>query len=422
MSKKIAYDGKWRLETKYMVQYSRIIYRKSLEERLGIYDKLESNHEKVFNNILELTNFLKDLFSIRPKVFHVNDYIDEDGNFHEGNGTVYGTSEGLNLLSNDNGYSVVNAGSELFDFIYRGQTKYYPECKPTIFRYDERNGNYNLEKKLIDLTKAIVFEQIIDTHPYSKLVSDRKFIESLKEHPNAHFRQIGFFLSKEPLYINKHGIAQHYGFATNLLDTTSNIDVASFFATCEYDKRDRKFKITDSEQGIFYVIVWYLPKILDRFDIIGWQPFSRPEEQRAGSIIMGIEDDLNCMPPGLVYKFYFKQRPEISKRIYKRFKKGNTLFVNDEIDELARKVNHENEFDEQSIKMAYKKLINHFRNQEIKSFEEMYNSIKFHGISIRNHINLSRKYHLEFGGPKHYCREFYKLIYKLRYRPAAYQP
>ena len=50
-----------------------------------------------------------------------------------------------------------------------------------------------------------------------------------------HLPQLRFFESRN-YYIDYVGLAQHYGLQTDMMDLTSDIDVALFFAMCDIPK------------------------------------------------------------------------------------------------------------------------------------------------------------------------------------------
>lgn len=343
-------------------------------------------------------------------------------------GIDFNNKEQLNLISNDKGRTIISSGVELCNFVYRGQTQFFDECKPNIFRSNLNNGGIDLLAKLIDVTKAIVFEEALDFHPYINLVNDRRKLEHYETHPNEKFRAKAIFVSQclheKPFYVNKYGLSQHYGFSTSLLDTTSNLDVAAFFATCEYDTVLNEYvPIERKECGVFYVIAWFYEDIIDKFDFIGWQPLpmSRPEEQRACSFKLLISDNLNKMPH--VFKFRFEHDKNKSRDIYNLFCSGeNNLFARDKLmDKVVEDIKNEHEFDEKHLRQAYNRLLEYFPNQ-IESYETMLEAIKKRTdekILITNNIDLKKRYMNEFQD-KDYRADFTEVINKVVVRPVIY--
>lgn len=108
-----------------------------------------------------------------------------------------------------------------------------------------------------------------------------------------------------PLYVDREGLAQHYGLATDMLDVTSNFDVASFFATCAWNSVLRKYEpVTDNlATGVIYRITPALMCSMARpggpfgpVHIVGWQPLPRPEQQRAFVVKMKPGQDFTSLP------------------------------------------------------------------------------------------------------------------------------
>ncbi|WP_281700158.1 FRG domain-containing protein [Cetobacterium somerae] len=77
---------------------------------------------------------------------------------------------------------------------------------------------------------------------------------------------------KNNQYINFLALAQHYELNTNLIDITSDIAVAAFFAVNEYDKLKNEYKVL--EKGIGVIKVCSSLFGVDRsFEFIGYQIF-----------------------------------------------------------------------------------------------------------------------------------------------------
>ena len=391
---------------------------KAHEEKLGIYKELQNKHDTVFKDIDELIGFLKGLFERRGKTWTHNDYHDENGLFIPGSGICFNYSEGLNLLSNGNGNTIISSGPELIDFAYRGQTEWFGSCKPTIFRRDPKTGQLDFCQKTIDITRAIIFKEVLKNHPYIMMIKDPKIIEEYANYPNKKFNDFADYVRSEPFYIDEDGLAQHYGFATNLLDVTSNIDVAAFFATCKYTGGN-DIQFIENGKGVFYVITWFHPNIFKKLGIIGWQPLARPQQQCAFALAMTEEDDLDKMtmrmPIQIVYRFYFHQFRTNSQRAFRKVKKKN-LFIPSEIDQVVKQIMKEKTFEESYIDKAYNKLKTYFPNHDIGSFQEICLKLRDRKIDIRNQIDIKKRYCNKLIICKSYKRDFTKMIKQLRYR------
>lgn len=192
-------------------------------------------------------------------------------------------------------------------FLYRGQSQHYPECKPNLFR---TNKAYFVD----DMIQINEMECLLKTHPLVRL-----------------FEQ-GFQLFNDYIRIkvNYQGLSQHYYNKTNLLDLTSDIEVAKFFAVTDFSmKQDKYVKYTGNQLGVLY----YYDLKADSFqpnpsrtyliDTIGKQPFMRSGNQSGFTINLEKNDNFDNLPE--VRYVYFRHNQDITERIYKQFEEGNKI-------------------------------------------------------------------------------------------------
>lgn len=146
--------------------------------------------------------------------------------------------------------------------------------------------------------------------------------------------------------MNLYGLAQHYYNNTALLDLTSDIDVAAFFATQAYDREtDTYCPITDEnhKDGVLYYyeineITDFLPKINSHYiSAIGLQVFPRSGNQK-GFLINNInkDDDFNRFKNVRCVKF--KHNAAIANEINAKFNGGEKLFPKDVLSEHWKSV------------------------------------------------------------------------------------
>lgn len=220
-------------------------------------------------------------------------------------GLISDDPDGFYALSSDNVTAKLMPGPEFNPFLYRGQTRRYAPCRPSIYR-DDSTFNANI---FIKWMKLVLFKNIMSLH---------LAISEFKKATICGYR----------LSVNYEGLAQHYGLDTELMDFTSCPWTAAFFACTKYDEATRKYyPIEDiDENGIFYRL--NLKKIKgfnpETVDIIGVQPLRRPIAQKAFSFRVKFGEDLH-RTNGIEYQM-FKHDSKAATKIYERFEGGDVLF------------------------------------------------------------------------------------------------
>jgi len=122
------------------------------------------------------------------------------------------------------------------------------------------------------------------------------------------------------------------------LDNNEIFEIASFFATCEFDPIAKEYKpyYNSDEPGVIYIYneAAHFMNVEDiKFEYLGWQGLPRPEEQKASIYHLNYDDDFAKLRG--VKKHYFKHSKSISKRVWNKFNKGKTLFPDDVAADLA---------------------------------------------------------------------------------------
>ena len=255
-------------------------------------------------------------------------------------GLITDDMEGLHAISDEQGRIKFLSGTEFSMQMYRGQTREYLPCTPTLARLDVA------EKQFIALCRHVAFEDAIGAHPIVRFAEQVRFFDA-------------------PLFIDREGLAQHYGLATDMLDVTSNFDVAGFFATCSWnpDKRSYEPICNSREPGIIYQFTPVLMLSIASQDeplgpvrIVGWQPLPRPEQQRAFAVKMKPGQDFSALPS--VKVFQFQHDAAISHRIWNAFDQGKALFPVDAASELATQADSLAAFTRAQIERAWQRLEN----------------------------------------------------------------
>lgn len=187
-------------------------------------------------------------------------------------------------------------------FLYRGQSQFYPKCVPNMFRDKTKVANHQYVDDVIQINEMEVL---------------------LRQHPLVQLFEKGFYLLHEffRFRIDYAGISQHYYNRTPLLDLTSDMEVAKFFAVTWFNMEEDKYeKYTGDELGVLY----YYDLAPDAFtyrpgrdyfvETIGKQPFMRSGNQSGFLIRLDDTKDFNKLPE--VRYVFFRHNQTITERIY----------------------------------------------------------------------------------------------------------
>ncbi len=311
-------------------------------------------------------------------------------------GIVTDDIEGLIAILDEHGFIMLQSGIEFTLHAYRGQPEEHLPCIPTLGRLKSS------EEQLLALCRNAAFEDAIGEHPFVRLSKQAKFLG-------------------HPLRVDSQGLAQHYGLATDLLDFTSNFDVASFFAVCYWDHKIREYRpVVDSENpGVIYRIApafFVGTNIGAEFKIVGWQPLKRPEQLRAFGLKMKRGMELNTLP--FVQMVKFRHCAKISYRIWKTFDKGRTLFLNDAVGELAERAETLCQFTRQQVDRAWDRLDTWNENRTKNDYRL--------AVEGRSEIHLCDTTILKWEGleierdEEKLASQLREVLDKVRYRRAAY--
>ena len=247
-------------------------------------------------------------------------------------------------------------------------------CKPTLFR------NLKFEEKLVSILKKYEFLHAIKTHPLTKEFKNRYFLTNYSEFPNY------------KLKLDYEAISQHYGFITDHLELTRDKDIAMFFMTSKYISEEKRYiPISDSsKRGIFYTYDFKLGIRQGEHSInpIGFQPFSRPDKQKAFSIIFNKNVDFKS------FDFVQKEEYELSKdfceKYYEMFEGGSKLFPIDEVSEVSQVIKDSDYISKDSIelysitsKMSQKSIIKILKQNNISITDNKY-SFNVHSLELYN--------------------------------------
>ena len=212
-------------------------------------------------------------------------------------------------------------------YFYRGENSFYGSSKPGIFRSANRIS------------------------PMQKL-ADRLILD-----------EACFFLDQfeavqkwSPSCVNYHALAQHYGIKTPLMDITSDLKTALFFACCKYEdhqwrpleKKDFVHKQDgngekDSRYGILYRapteitdMKWALTDDETGANLIapiGYQPFMRCSAQH-GYMLYVRDASYDLLEDPLFDKFRIEHDEDFCRWIFDEMNDGSKVYPYDDIPKI----------------------------------------------------------------------------------------
>lgn len=202
--------------------------------------------------------------------------------------------------------------------LFRGQTKRYTPCFPSIARHINRPIRSFYELNRGECTKLI-----------ANLIRSYWYCDELDRHPVfSHWSGTqGAIVQKTRIEL-----AQYYGVPSSLIDLTESLEVALFFATHEF--RDGIPYACKEGKGILYRTVWpNFNEPLWRFKSLAIGPFARSFRQFAWSCELTIGECFERCP-GLV-AFEFDHDEKFGNAIRTRAEGNGPLFPNDPMAEIA---------------------------------------------------------------------------------------
>lgn len=194
-------------------------------------------------------------------------------------------------------------------FLFRGQSQFYERCVPGMFRNKDNVRQHQYVDEVIQMNELEVL---------------------LRQHPLVRLFDQGFYLMHDffQFRVDYQGISQHYYNHTPMLDLTSDMEVAKFFAVTWFNMtEDRYERYTGNELGVLY----YYDLEPDAFqyrkgrkylvETIGKQPFMRSGNQSGFLIRLDDTMDFNTLPE--VRYVFFKHDSAITDRIFAESQNGD---------------------------------------------------------------------------------------------------
>ena len=257
------------------------------------------------------------------------------------------------LLKEDGGFVLMPTARD-YAFLFRGQGWFFNPCLPTLLR-EKRDS----EHLFVEHMRIVEFELM------------------LKQYPSVQY------FEQEKLEVDYVGLAQHYGLNTEVLDLTSDIRTALFFAMCDYDRVNDCYhpKSVDKEYvGYVYAypvigeIMAYKGEMTGNFlmhdlKVIGLQPFSRPGSQRGFSLHLGGEKSFK----GYLYSFSYSK--EDSEAYYEEMINQRHVWDKDFIVEKTKAIKETETFTFDALALATKR---YGKGATVSQTQRRMNAIGFH--------------------------------------------
>lgn len=245
-------------------------------------------------------------------------------------------------------------------FLFRGQTAFYDQCTPNLFRV-------NKSRYTADLIHGQEMMLLTLSHPLVRLL-------------DYGVNLLGYNFTFE---MNLYGLNQHYYNKTCLLDLTSDINVAGFFATNKYDsKTDTYTPMTDVDQlGVLY---YYNIGSNDDFvyqglSAIGLQVF--PRSGRQSGFLQRLDKGMNFNDRPQVKWVFFKHDAHVSEYYSQLFHQGVDLFPHD-ILEQHWKARNPNIVSDRTV------ILNMIMNEHKESKSQIMKELSSRGLSVRKYIPM----------------------------------
>lgn len=232
------------------------------------------------------------------------------------------------------GKPITSMTQRMGKYFYRGENALYPNSKPSIYRTSTENDITLVRDHLI-LNEAYLFLRQFDA--------------------------VNSWPESEISTVNHMALAQHYGIKTPMLDITSDLKTALFFACCKFEgnkwlplsKNDfytekARPDTSDARYGILYrfpteiaAIQWAISKDSLGYESIvpiGYQPFMRCSAQH-GYMLIAKNSHYDIQKDPSFDKFLIELSTPLCKKIFDTMDQGRKVYPLDDIPHIDQYLN-----------------------------------------------------------------------------------
>lgn len=230
------------------------------------------------------------------------------------------------FIKSENNKAKILLGGEFEPCIFRGQNNDYEKFIPSFQRKELIE---NPAKHCAEYIKREEFKNYFKLTPYYQILSGMKIMDYYFE-------------------FDLDAIAQHYEFATDYLDVTKDILTALFFAYT-YCIDGSYYPVDNFEKynPTLYISNFALLARENNLTAVGFQAVSRPQRQTAMALKI---DNPNSNVKADFRIISLPRSAEIAHAVYNSFKQGKTLFPEEPIQVIQKRIRKRKYLNEQLFK------------------------------------------------------------------------
>lgn len=292
--------------------------------------------------------------------------------------------------------------TSLMDFYLNGFVETYPQCG-TVLTQPKRRYYFRGENAFYTSSKPSLARNV-NLHLPNHII---EMLLWLRINEGCLFLDNFDAVRKWPVEksVNYIALAQHYGLRTMMMDVTSDLKTALFFACCKYengrwrplkqseiaekDSRDNIARLGgDSRYAILYRSPTDITEMswatqddpgLNIITPIGYQPFMRCTAQY-GYMLITQSSNYDMMQDNQFEKYKMRLSGDFCQRIFEEMEYGEKIYPHKDIPDLSeyfKKINHATVFSEEAFRLT----VERFKISE-KDFDLMKKELSKYGIGI----------------------------------------